>query len=1498
MPHFKHKPMKRSLFLPRFFALWLTLCLGLPNPAYALRNLTPAQSGVEQELIRELRPSSDDRSTVAAGAEEEGGMYLYLTPTMSQGRLIGKQTPYMFELREVPADILADADILNAGRIVVTNVPTVDLNGYAAFEILGRKRPTAVRYDTERPIHLAVEIDITGRRITAYEEITGKEVWPIPAEIRHFVWTNVNVFSVEGSPYAFFTMHLADVNNKYQTSKRYNAGGSLKLLVYTDARTKEPLMAYDQETGDIVYQGFDFSDSFAAGAEEKAAKISTLASTETYTYGAVYLEAGKALIPPGGVEIRREVLRSYQKRFGQVSGGVPLLIHGYRTVQQGLEPFFGTLRLSETGGLLQVYAGSGFVPGRMKLEEGKWTLIQTTEARSGRNNYYQTIGTERGYQVTQPEPSFLFGIHFQANADSVIILPARDIYHTFPSPIYLAEGDLQNLQTVDRETAAGAEQEFQFQERHRPRLDWLRQRILQRTGADPFDSNQAGLLFSGDNKIWIDEEGIRIRAFAIGDAARRTTSITVRIQKPAIGLQGSEDEEAWTLVQVVGLQGLAGLPEMKVLKLAIHSRPRSEDPLLLDWLQATDKREAAAIVPSLLALTAILTEGQEAPNPAAGMEQGMIKAATWAGVILGALALFIGTSQPLREVDPLKVGRPAAPAKKAEPRLPVNPPMVPQVIVEKAAPVPQDIAPVPQPGLIPLEQKLIPLELEWKKVETPPLPGVVIWSQMTVERLDDPVRMRLLEEGMETYAKLAEGITEFSMLTDFLKDLTNSKEISKEVKGKKVTHHLSILTEMLRGHVGVNPSKAALLRQAIEQAFRRTGSDRDPAARWAWTVWAEHIPALEQLSRDARKGVPTEKILQGLIELDGRIQQPPPGQEWTSEALRAVASKVLSDVTNRLKTDAGKKGASPDWKTVASHLGKMEKQSSHRHSLWRNGDYAQLSSVVFEQHVVANLSALREQILRKKTISPTERDQFKALLLSGMALSESSSYGVSEKAKTAFRKTTAELLEIAYPSTRARFGTGIQGGQTSIAEELAGVFLSGNLDRPFGYYLSQYQIWEGEWRALPDNRKLTLERVEETRKGVEELKQISTSLGLSFGQNISREMRDELDRYSFSVFKSGMEEQTYDPAAGAEEEKGVTPLEMAGLLLILNERAIPKLLEKAASARWDDLRNIAKPLWIERKYAEKIGISVERMEHVLDQLPGVLVGKNEDINKLPLEELHNRLLFAGGAAVILQGLWKRKAIPPHSTGTSVAATLMVKMERQTDPLAMRVIEAGAVSPDLQGKIVKRLVNAVQLDQPAAGAEEKTEAAGEAILRYLQDPEIEKMLLSFESLRMDPAEILFLNTYFSKLSEGALRELGLKVGRAQLVPPVVYGNPPRYAPSQLSAPVISIYVDERMNNAGWVQQIRDNLERQIKQDPSGRFRLVDKSEARSAAVVVSDHDARIRPGQVLIDVLTEPAVGTVLLGLMAHMDGQGFLAVEGGVIYLYKGDQGEDVALFV
>ncbi len=169
---------------------------------------------------------------------------------------------------------------------------------------------------------------------------------------------------------------------------------------------------------------------------------------------------------------------------------------------------------------------------------------------------------------------------------------------------------------------AGAEEvtDFPLGERNRPRLQWLREQIRQKTGADPFDLEQGGLLFSGDNKVWIDTAGLKITASArsIVDKGSPLTQITLKLKKPATWQHKPSDQ--WIVVRVMDLKEATDIAGVVNTVKLMDTSP-SEEQLRLDWARGVSSRDAAKIVPVFLAIAAALAEEGVIPAPAAGAEE-------------------------------------------------------------------------------------------------------------------------------------------------------------------------------------------------------------------------------------------------------------------------------------------------------------------------------------------------------------------------------------------------------------------------------------------------------------------------------------------------------------------------------------------------------------------------------------------------------------------------------------------------------------------------------------------------------------------------------------------------------------------------------------------------------------------------------------------------------------------------------------------------------------
>ena len=116
--------MKRLFLFPRFFSLWLILCLGLPNPAYALRargaDSPPVQAGLEDALHGQAAPVPQ----IAAGAEEE--------VQWAQGL---DRLPFFQKIRDaVYYELLGVPDNASLGHVVSPVSLSVNLAGTADAE--------------------------------------------------------------------------------------------------------------------------------------------------------------------------------------------------------------------------------------------------------------------------------------------------------------------------------------------------------------------------------------------------------------------------------------------------------------------------------------------------------------------------------------------------------------------------------------------------------------------------------------------------------------------------------------------------------------------------------------------------------------------------------------------------------------------------------------------------------------------------------------------------------------------------------------------------------------------------------------------------------------------------------------------------------------------------------------------------------------------------------------------------------------------------------------------------------------------------------------------------------------------------------------------------------------------------------------------------------------------------------------------------------------------
>lgn len=186
--------------------------------------------------------------------------------------------------------------------------------------------------------------------------------------------------------------------------------------------------------------------------------------------------------------------------------------------------------------------------------------------------------------------------------------------------------------------------------------------------------------------------------------------------------------------------------------------------------------------------------------------------------------------------------------------------------------------------------------------------------------------------------------------------------------------------------------------------------------------------------------------------------------------------------------------------------------------------------------------------------------------------------------------------------------------------------------------------------------------------------------------------------------------------------------------------------------------------------------------------------------------------------------------------------------------------------------------------PAAGLEQNVAAAWQEILKFIRHPDIQNTLRLYIETRMRPDEVLDLTNLFNEfISHERLAKAGFVSGKAQSLPPAVYRS------AQPIPKALRVYVEQTKETAEWAGGVEDRLRQ------SEKNTLV--PDISKAAVVVASRDIRSDPSQILIHVGSATAAKAVHPGLFVYLEGQGLLAIEGGVIFLHDGGLGEDVFLF-
>jgi len=213
---------------------------------------------------------------------------IYLDPVMEKGRIVGDPIPFK-TFGNVPPSLWESEEVAASRSVVMTNIGTFATgDGQAAFSVARKAYSTTRRADPGRPFQLLVVFDPATRKpLFAHDQSTGEMVYSVSDLIRIYLDPPMESGHIVGDPDLFReaknippgfwnepdarkaarvvlsnvpTSASGKMTNFFVAAKRYSTGRPfdsnhpMKLLVVADPRTKRVLSAYDQVTGESVYE--------------------------------------------------------------------------------------------------------------------------------------------------------------------------------------------------------------------------------------------------------------------------------------------------------------------------------------------------------------------------------------------------------------------------------------------------------------------------------------------------------------------------------------------------------------------------------------------------------------------------------------------------------------------------------------------------------------------------------------------------------------------------------------------------------------------------------------------------------------------------------------------------------------------------------------------------------------------------------------------------------------------------------------------------------------------------------------------------------------------------------------------------------------------------------------------------------------------------------------------------------------------------------------------
>ncbi len=242
---------------------------------------------VPQQAADERLEALADLAEDQAGAEEKGKISIYLDPKIENGRLSGKAEPF-YRLSKLFGRHWKKLRARKAKTIVLSNYPTQRRENSATFYLRKKLYFTSLLFDGRKHPRLLVVLDAGNLRpLYAYDQATGDVVYSVEDLVRVYLNPTIENGKIVGNPAPFKQVQIINQSvlehpkveaaqvvafsnyptsrkedlaafsfrsRLYSTTKAYDPGRPLRLLVLLDPEDQLPTAAFDMRTGKQVYE--------------------------------------------------------------------------------------------------------------------------------------------------------------------------------------------------------------------------------------------------------------------------------------------------------------------------------------------------------------------------------------------------------------------------------------------------------------------------------------------------------------------------------------------------------------------------------------------------------------------------------------------------------------------------------------------------------------------------------------------------------------------------------------------------------------------------------------------------------------------------------------------------------------------------------------------------------------------------------------------------------------------------------------------------------------------------------------------------------------------------------------------------------------------------------------------------------------------------------------------------------------------------------------------